>query len=72
MVRVLDLLETYLRHKGYIFERLDGGVRRSVKNLVKLIALEMKDSLQLIDFANLDRIDLFFCCALEQAVLESI
>eukprot|EP01116_Phalansterium_solitarium_P005921 TRINITY_DN181_c0_g3_i1.p1 TRINITY_DN181_c0_g3~~TRINITY_DN181_c0_g3_i1.p1 ORF type:complete len:1275 (+),score=555.76 TRINITY_DN181_c0_g3_i1:199-3825(+) len=27
MVRVLDLLETYLRMRGYLFERLDGGVR---------------------------------------------
>jgi len=27
MVRILNLLETYLVRKGYIFERLDGGVR---------------------------------------------
>lgn len=27
MMRVLDLLETYLRHRGYKYERLDGGVR---------------------------------------------
>ena len=27
MVRVLDLLEDYVRHRGYIFERLDGTTR---------------------------------------------
>lgn len=27
MMRVLDLLETYLRHQGYLYERLDGAVR---------------------------------------------
>jgi SNF2 family DNA or RNA helicase len=27
MVRVLDLLEDYLQHKGYSFERLDGSIR---------------------------------------------
>lgn len=27
MVRVLDILEDYLRQKGYLFERLDGGIR---------------------------------------------
>eukprot|EP01114_Cavostelium_apophysatum_P015128 TRINITY_DN4061_c0_g1_i1.p1 TRINITY_DN4061_c0_g1~~TRINITY_DN4061_c0_g1_i1.p1 ORF type:complete len:2056 (-),score=800.22 TRINITY_DN4061_c0_g1_i1:68-6235(-) len=29
MVRVLDLLETYLRYRSYAYERLDGGVRRN-------------------------------------------
>lgn len=27
MVRVLDLMETYLRARGHIYERLDGGIR---------------------------------------------
>lgn len=27
MVRVLDLLESYLRFRGYLYERLDGNVR---------------------------------------------
>ncbi len=27
MIKVLDLLETYLRFKSYTYERLDGGVR---------------------------------------------
>ena len=27
MVRVLDLLEDYVRHQGYLYERLDGGTR---------------------------------------------
>jgi len=29
MVRVLDLLETYMKFKGHLFERLDGQVRRN-------------------------------------------
>lgn len=29
MVRLLDILEDYLRYRKYPFERLDGGVRRS-------------------------------------------
>ena len=27
MVRVLDILEDYLRMKGYLYERIDGNVR---------------------------------------------
>lgn len=27
MIRVLNLLESYLQYKGYIYERLDGGIR---------------------------------------------
>lgn len=26
MVRVLDLLETFIRYRGYFYERLDGGM----------------------------------------------
>ncbi len=26
-VRILDILEDYMTHKGYIYERIDGGVR---------------------------------------------
>jgi len=29
MVKVLDLLEDYVRHKGYLYERLDGSSRSS-------------------------------------------
>lgn len=27
MVRVLDILEDYLRHRHFIYERIDGGIR---------------------------------------------
>ncbi|PRP87395.1 chromodomain helicase hrp1 [Planoprotostelium fungivorum] len=27
MMKVLDLLETYMRYRGYLYERLDGGIR---------------------------------------------
>lgn len=31
MVRVLDLLETYLRFRQILFERLDGGIRGDLR-----------------------------------------
>jgi len=31
MVRVLDLLETYMRYRGYLYERLDGSIRGNIR-----------------------------------------